>query len=165
MGNLPGLIRVVENPSAKPYPNPLYSRIDMEEVTRHEKLIDAATSRYGLDPDLAKAVVWIETTHGWYDAITGLLKEPKSLRPMNVHVEFWRNLGITREQLANPRVNIETGVFILASLMQRIQDPTPEKLFSLYNNLATDKISPYGKTVAHYYVTKPWKTLRPDPGR
>lgn len=157
MGNLPGLIDVADNPGVEANPHPWYARPKEEQVMQHDMLIEEAAARHELDPDLVKAVVWIETTHGWYDALTGVIKPPKTLRPMNVHVEFWKDLGVTREQLTDPRTNIEAGTYILASIAERLVDPTPEKIFTLYNNLHADAVSTYGKTAAYYFVTKPWR--------
>jgi hypothetical protein len=115
MSNQPGAFVVAENPKAKPYANPVYSRTAKQEVTANEALIDAAAARYGMDPDLPKAPAWMESTHGWYDWWTG------------------HDLGVTRESLLNARTNIETGVFILAEIRRRTIDATPEKIYTLYN--------------------------------
>jgi hypothetical protein len=91
MGNTPGRIQVADNPKAKATPNPWYAASGAQEVTKNERLIEAAASRNGLDPDLVKAIAWIESTHGWYDRVTGVVRAPKTIRPMNVHVEFWKD--------------------------------------------------------------------------
>lgn len=152
IGDLPGRIDVAANPDAQAYPNPVYSRPSREEVTANTKLIESAARRHGLDPDLVKAVVWMESTHGWYDE---LVPGNKTIRPMNVHSAFWSDL-VSRESLADPATNIEAGVRILAGISDRVADPTPEKILSLYNNLRTDQITGYGLTAATYYRDKPW---------
>jgi hypothetical protein len=52
---------------------------------------------------------------------------------------------------------VEAGTFILSSIAARVEDPTPEKIFTLYNNLRADKVSDYGKTAAAYFRDKPWQ--------
>lgn len=157
MGNKPGQIEIADNPGAKASPYPWYFRSSKEEVTKYAGLIEESAARNNLDPNLVKAAVWLESTHGWYDEITGLLRDPKSLRPMNIYVDYWKDLGLTRESLSNPRINIEAGAYLLASISRLVKNPTPEKIFTLYNNLRADSVSSYGKTAVYYYHTRPWE--------
>jgi RHS repeat-associated protein len=154
----PGVIRIAKNPGVSANPNPLFAISAMEEVTPNEKFIKAAALKHSLDPDVIRAVIWMETTHGYYDALTGVVREPKTIRPMNVHVEFWKDLPVTRKSLADPAQNIDAGARILARISSLVEDPTPEKILTLYNNIRADKVSQYGKTAAEYLRTKPWKT-------
>jgi soluble lytic murein transglycosylase-like protein len=66
---------------------------------------------------------------------------------MNIHYSYWKKLGVTPEQLAVPAYNIEYGVIILSRIRDRVQNPTIAKIATLYNNLASDKVSDYGKSV------------------
>jgi hypothetical protein len=157
-GNLPGYISIDPNPEVKSYAYPWYARESQEEVTSNNALIEKAARRYGIDPNLLRAIVWIESTHGYYDAYTGILKAPKSVRPMNVNVDAWGPyLGVTRADLNKAEINIETGAFIFSQILERLIDPTPEKVFTLYNNLRADKVSGYGKTAAQYLRDRPWE--------
>ena len=156
-GNLPGRITLSENPKAMPNPDPWYSLESHEQVTENDSLITKAANRNGVDPDLFRAIIWLETTHGWYDKVTGIIKPPKTIRPSNIHVEYWSSLGVSRESLKDPEINLEVGAYILNQITRRIDNPTPERIATLYNNLRADKVSDYGKTVGYYYRTKPWK--------
>jgi len=157
------IFEVHENPSAKANADPWYSRKKEEQVTEYSQLIEVEARRKGLDPDFVKAVVWMETTHGWYDEITGLVKEPKTIRPMNIHVDYWKGLGYSRNDLQDPMINIEVGAFLLAEIWKRTKDPTPEKVATLYNDLGARKVSDYGKTVIVYYRSRPWLPPPPPP--
>ena len=157
--NIPALFVILDNPSAKANPYPWYYKANQEEVTKNAKEIDNAAQRYGLDKDFVKAIVWTETTHGWYDQYTGLMKAPKSIRPMNVHVEYWKDLGYTRRDLKDPKKNIEAGTQILAGILKRTINPTVERVASLYNSLPTDQVTEFGKTVDYFYKIKPWLQL------
>jgi soluble lytic murein transglycosylase-like protein len=157
--NLPGYISIAPNPKAKEkaYAYVWWARPSKEEVTTNTPLIDRTAKRYGIDPDLLKALVWFESTHGYYDAYTGVIRAPKSLRPMNVNVRVWSDiLGVDRKSLANVETNIETGAYIFSQILSRLIDPTPEKVFTLYNNLRADEVSPYGETAAQYWRDRPW---------
>jgi len=151
--NTPGVFVVEPNPDAKAYPNPWYAAHDLEEVTENRTAIEHMALRYKLDPDFVKAIVWMESTHGWYDRF-----DPwnKTIRPMNVHDTLWSQLGINRKTLNDHTRNIAAGVHILAAIWQRTSDPTVEKVATLYNQLGATKVNGYGKTVAYYLQHKPW---------
>ena len=128
-----------------------------EALRKYDKLIEAAAARYNLDPDMIRTVVWHENSHGYYDAFV----PNDSIRPMNVKLSYWKELGLTRESLSYPRMNIEVGAYLLYQVIRRLEDPTPAKIFTLYNNLSADKVNDagkdYGMTAAYYYRTKPWR--------
>lgn len=145
--------------NAQPDPKPFYYRPSQEEVTRFDGWIQEATRKSSIDPDLVRAIIWLETTHGWYDRyVPG---EIKSIRPMNVYVNYWSGLGVSRQELQDPYTNIETGVRILEGLWKNVETPSIEKVATAYNNLAAEQVSSYGKTAAYYYQTKPWLQKRP----
>ena len=151
--NTPGVFQVAPNPAAKPYANPVYARQDLEEVTGNLLTIDKAALRYDLNPDFVRAIVWMESTHGWYDRYD---PHNKTIRPMNVHAKLWEQLGITRADLDNPELNIEAGVYILAQIWARTENPNYEKVAALYNMMSATKVDGYGKTIVHYMQHRPW---------
>jgi hypothetical protein len=153
MANTPGVFVVEPNPGAMAHPNPIYAIGFLEEVTINRSVIDALAGRYDLDPDFVRAIVWIESTHGWYDRFTF---RNHTLRPMNVHDTLWSQLGVDRKALTDRKLNIAAGVHILAAIWERTLDPTVEKVATLYNQLGATQVNNYGKTVAQYMVHKPW---------
>lgn len=155
---LPGRFEFEDDAPANPYPFPWYSNPDAELVTPYEHLYEEAAARYGVDPDLLKAIAWIESTHGWWDEL--VTDAPKTIRPMNVYAGIWADLGVSREDLEDPRVNIEAAAYICASIASRVDNPSVETIATLYNDLGAIQISDYGVTVAYYYRTKPWVDRR-----
>lgn len=63
------------------------------------------------------AIMYMETTHGWHDAVYPM---KKTILPMNLHYQYWRDLGITKENLDCPFYNIEFVVILLSRIQQRI---------------------------------------------
>lgn len=151
--NTPGVFQVAPDPAAKHYANPIYARQDLEEVTANLLTIDKAALRYDLNPDFVRAIVWMESTHGWYDRYD---PHNKTIRPMNVHAKLWEQLGITRADLDNAELNIEAGVYILAQIWARTENPNYEKVATLYNMMSATKVDGYGKTVVYYMQHRPW---------
>lgn len=153
MANTPGIFIVDDSAVAPPYKEAIYAIQRFEEVTKNDQLIQGAAIHEGLDPDFVRAIVWMETTHGYYDRL-----DPynKTIRPMNVHNKLWRDLGISNDPLKDPTMNIAAGARILAAIWERTQNPTPEKVATLYNQLGATSVNTYGRTVAHYMKFKPW---------
>ena len=132
------------------------SRRSQQQVTRHSAEIELAASRHDLNPEYLRAIIWMESTHGWYDSLTRLIKKPKTNLPMNIYADYWKGLGISRSDLKSPKINIDTGAYLVAQLTNRINPPRPEKVATLYNRLGLDRVSGYGMTVLHYYQSRPW---------
>lgn len=136
---------------------PFYERPDLSWVPAHSPIIDSAAKDYGVDPDLVKAIMWVETTHGYYDIVKAASDSETSILPMNVHSEYWKGLGKTRDQLKDIRTNVRLGVYILSEIVNRLKYSSVDKIATLYNNLSADKVSDYGARVAKVYQEKPWK--------
>lgn len=153
MANTPGVFLIAEDPSVKPSASPLYSLTDFEEVGSNLTAIEALAHRYHLDATFVAAIVWIETTHGYYDRVNPW---NKTIRPMNVHYQLWSELGISREALKKTPLNLAAGVHLLSAIWERTHEPTVEKVATLYNELGATRVNRYGKTVAHYMIQKPW---------
>ncbi len=79
------------------------------DVKKHALLIDKISKSYGVDARLVKVIMYIETTHGWYDHFAWW--EVKSILPMNVNISFWgeKYYG-SREKLKNPIYNLLCGI-------------------------------------------------------
>jgi hypothetical protein len=126
----------VADSNAAAYPQPWYQRVDSEGVTANEAWIDQATRFSPITPDFLRSIIWLETTHGWYDRHSPV--EVKSILPMNVY---------------------GTGVRILEALWRNTENPTVEKVATLYHNQGETAVTSYGKTVAHYHASKPWRQV------
>lgn len=149
-------IFVVADSNVKANPKPIYYIEYFEQVTKNSNHISEAATRHNVDSDLIRAVIWMESTRGYYDSVTGLVLDPKTILPMNVWSDYWTGFKVTREGLQNPAINIDTGTKILARIQAKISDETIAKIATLYGNLAAQRVSEYGKTVEYYYNTKPW---------
>ena len=147
---------------------PWYQLHTQEEVTENnnviDKIIDKNAQTNNINHNrLIRAIIYLETTHGYYDAINPM---NKSFRPMNVNYDYWKEwinkMGYTKEQVKNNKeINIKIGYALVAKILERIQNPTIEKVGSIYNVLGKEKISSYGKILKYYYDNESW--LKPKP--
>lgn len=145
------------------------------KVNEYTEFIEAASEKYHIDPDLIKAIIYMETSHGYYDEPIAKLLQTlgldskdvannvhKSILPMNINTKFWGDYFGTREELLNPQFNIDAGTKYLAQLSHFLKSSDVEMIASLYNNLATHRTNDYGKRVAKFYREKPWQ-FKDDP--
>jgi hypothetical protein len=107
MANTEAVFDVEENSHAKTLPKPWYEMDSVDEVTVNARTSQALAFRYKLDPDFVKAVVWMESTRGWYDRFS---PNNKTIRPMNVHFHLSSQLRTNKANLQNRKLNIATGV-------------------------------------------------------
>lgn len=140
--------------SAPIYELPLFS-----EVERHDEHIERAARDTGVDARLIRAVMYVETTHGYYDAPLELVGINKSIRPMNVNCDFWGATFGDRESLGNPANNVRAGALMLKRIGENLPPGAPVRMVAtLYNNLDAKVVSDYGARVEKVYETRPWES-------
>lgn len=150
--NSPAIFPITEN-SVALGKQPFYELEIANELHKWCGMITVIAVRHRLDPDLLKAVIYMETTHGWYDRFYPLRK---TILPMNIHYKYWRDMGVTKELLNCPHYNIEFGAILLSRISQRIEKPSVRKVATIYNFLGAEKVSEYGARVDELVRLKPW---------
>ncbi len=150
--NTPAIFNIEENPTAN-RSAPLYELEIVSEVSKWCGSITQLAIKHGISADLAKAVIFMETTHGWYDKFYPF---KKTILPMNLDYRYWRELGVSKELLNCPFYNIEFGIILLSRIKARIKDPTVRKIATIYNFLGAEKVSDYGARVDRLMREKPW---------
>lgn len=132
---------------------PWYASDKMSEVNYNKLIIEEEAAAAGVNADLIKAIIYVETTQGYYDAI-----HPwnKSIRPMNIQTEYWKELGYSREQLITPRLNIRAGIELVKRIKSLAPNASISEIATLYNGLDAKRINDYGARVARVMKEKPW---------
>lgn len=158
--NTPAVFEITENPDAVG-DAPFYEFDSQSEVHRWCGLIVQLSKKHGIDTRLVMAIMYMETTHGWYDSLypdwlEAIVPARKSTLPMNIHYRYWRELGVTKEALNCPFYNIEFGVILLTRIRDRIREPTIRKIASFYNFIGAESVTDYGARVAKIYASQPW---------
>ena len=100
--------------------------------------------------------MYMETTHGYYDAPLDLIGKNKSIRPMNINVDFWGSTFGTRDDMKDPEKNIRAGVDMIQRIQANVPGASIEKLATLYNNINATTVSDYGSRVKKIYDDQPW---------
>ncbi|MES2729194.1 MAG: hypothetical protein V4621_03735 [Pseudomonadota bacterium] len=144
---------ILPNPKANGK-EPLHAWNFWSEVKENERTIEAEAKKAGVDPDFVKAIVHLETTQGWYDR---LKLGNKTIRPMNVHAEEWKDLGYSREDLKVSEKNVQAGIRLISKIQNRMPGASSEEIASVYNSLGTRKVTDYGTRVKKLMQEKPWE--------
>ena len=158
--NTPAIFQIDSNAEASGAA-PWYEVDSKSEVGRWCALIIQISRSHGVDPRLTMAIMYMETTHGYYekaypDFLENIIPLRKSVLPMNIHYRYWRQLGVTKDKLDCPHYNIEFGVIILKRIQERVENPTIAKIASIYNFIGAEKVTNYGARVAKIYLSQPW---------
>lgn len=160
LDDTPGKIRLEANREADSSdPWYLVNGAGSSAVRLHDEIIRKEAARQKIDPDLIRAIIYAENARGHYfgaaRAAEGLGKAD-SIFPMNINPELWRDLGFAGRNASDPGTNIEVGAKLVKRLHDRLEDPTPEAIGTLYNSLPKDRVTDYGAYIGRLMQEKPW---------
>jgi hypothetical protein len=149
-------IEVRDNPDADGAA-PLYEKRGYSQVDQNEKYIIEMSEKYHVNADLIRSIIFVETTHGYYDMALAPFDANKSILPMNINTRYWGDVWGKREDLKDPRANIEAGTKMLRSIMNAMPKASVAQVATIYNNSNADKVSDYGARVERVYMEKYWE--------
>ena len=152
-----GKIYVQENKSAKgKAPLHAFPSLGRSQIAIFDRLIEVEARRQRVDPDLVRAIVYVENSQGWYGRPFEAFGV-KSYLPMNIRRDIWAPLGFAGKDYLVPKKNIRVGVTLIRRIRDRIEGPTIAKIATLYNSLSQDRVTDYGARVAKVYRRKLWE--------
>lgn len=128
----------------------------MSTVAQYKDIIESEAIQQGVDSNLIRAILYMETTHGYYDKLMEVFDKNNSILPMNVRSDYWRDLGFSRTSLKKPETNIHVGTLLLKRIIERVQPTNVEGIASVYNDLGTTVTTDYGARVKVIYDDKLW---------
>lgn len=95
------IFTVSDNPNARG-DAPFYEAARYSQVNTHSATIEKVAAEKNVAPQLVKAIMYMETTHGYYDSLISCTGRNKSILPMNINVEYWGDTFGTRQDLQDP---------------------------------------------------------------
>ena len=147
--------------SANPNANgeaPGYEIGAFSTVNEYSDFIDDIAPNLGVDANLIKSIMYMETTHGYYDSAISWTGLNKSLLPMNINVSYWGDAFGTREMLSDPYMNIIMGASMIRSIQANLPGTaTVSRIGTLYNNVNATQVSDYGARVSSIYRNRSWE--------
>ena len=130
-------------------------------VKDYEAEIKLVSLEVGIDPDLIRAIMYMETTHGDYGGagpLFDLLGISKSILPMNINVRFWGDAFGPRANLEVPLNNIRAGATILSGIIANLPaTASVAEIATLYNSLSATMVSDYGARTEAVFKSRLWE--------
>ncbi len=143
----------VTNVDEKVGSEPLIEIRAFNELSENSTHIFDSSNKFKIEVQLVKSIMYMETTHGWYDAPLDIVDMNKSIRPMNVNVEYWVSL-FDRDELYEKSRNVDAGSYLLKLIINRDVSNDISVISTLYNNINAIKVNDYGARVSNIYSKK-----------
>jgi len=138
-----------------------FDRLGRDAVAQNDKEIEIASRRNGIDPDLVRAVMWVENSRGHklgLNMLADTLGLSDSKLPMNIRPDMWGSLADgDASELDDAGANIDASARLLKGIITRLTNPNPESVGTAWNNLSADKTNDVGAAIARIYRERPWR--------
>ncbi|MEG3639232.1 hypothetical protein [Magnetococcus sp. PR-3] len=160
LDNQPAILPIRDNPAASDT-TPWYSShgTGKRAVRLYGHIIEDEALRQGVDPNLVKAIVYSENSRGHYfgaSLFAQSIGAADTHLPMNINPATWERLGITKETADDPQSNIRTGVTLIKRIIDRLRDPKPEYVGSIWNYTGREQVNDFGASVGKAYRDQIW---------
>jgi hypothetical protein len=150
------LFSVAPNPNADATA-PLHEWAWPSQVDDYDAEITQVAAELGIDPDLIRAIMYVETTHGYYGVPADFLGISNSVLPMNVSLDFWGDVFGPRSNLDVPLNNIRAGATILSGIIANLPaTASVAEIATLYNSLSATRVSDYGARTEAVFKSRLW---------
>ena len=129
-------------------------------VNKYNDSIEKYANQYSISPKLVKAIMYNEaaTGHkGLANNLADFFHVSDSQMPMNIQGDTWGNFNGKHYDTYDAEQNIELGVRLIKQLYNSIDNPTPDKLGTLWNNTGANRINDVGARVKTAFETEPWE--------
>jgi hypothetical protein len=133
----------------------------IEAVTKYDAVIRREAQRQGVDPNLIRAIMYTENAdgsrYGLEKALTSI-GVARSLMPMNIRPNTWAGMdGKSIMDFHDPEKNIAASVALIKRIQDRIPDPTPSKIGSIWNFTGREKVNSLGARIGRAYKERLWE--------
>ena len=128
-------------------------------VNKYNNQIDKYAKKYNINPDLVRTVMYIEASTGHkfgLNQLADLIGYSGSQMPMNIRGDIWGDFNGKQYDTYDSEQNIELGTQILKNIQNSLDDPTPDRIGTLWNNTSVNQINSVGARIKTAYETKPW---------
>lgn len=135
--------------------------IGSKAVHKYTKAIEKYAQLYSVDPDIIKAIMFTENACGHYyggNALMDYIGKSKSQMPMNIRGDIWGNFQGKHYDTHNPEQNIELATLLVRQIYNSIDNPTPEKVITIWNSAGRNTVSSFGYRGGLAYRKKLWLT-------
>ena len=151
------------NVDDSPAPHRVHAK-GFSAIARHDAIIVREARKQGVDPDLVRAIMYVENADG---NPVGLNKAAESfgmadtIFPMNINPRIWAGMGgVGRKEFGQPDRNIRAGVALIKVISDRlrVRDRTPMKIGSIWSFTGRENVNYIGARIQRAYDGKYWKS-------
>ena len=151
---------ISDNPEADSS-SPWYESVSagQDAVLSHTQFIEKEAKSQGVDPDLVKAIMFSENARGSYFGAAKIAEGTgvaDTYFPMNINPNTWGELGLNHDNASNPESNISASITLIKRISDRIDNPSVEKIASIWNFTGRENVNDFGAYVGRMYQEKPW---------
>ena len=160
----PAIFEIADNPEEEGEA-PWYRDEDMgfEIVDKYENVIEAEAAKFGVDPDLVRAIMYVENADGNPLDLNRMLEfvgVARSTLPMNINPTIWDGMGeVSGDEFDDPELNIRAGVALIKEISDRLpeQDRTPAKIGSIWNSAKAEHVNDVGARIGNAFDARSWE--------
>jgi hypothetical protein len=128
-----------------------------QAVRGYDEIIEREAATHGVDADLVRSIMFAENSQGGlYGYLADAIGVSSSVLPMNIQKRWFEVLGMPVESIHDPESNIRAGVKVLKEIQDRVEDPTPEKIATLWHSLGSTETSDFGERVDEIMRNQEW---------
>ncbi len=128
-------------------------------VKKYKTSIEYYSSLHKVDTNLIKTIVFLENACGHYfggNALFDFMRISKSQMPMNIRGDMWGRFNGKYYDTNNPNENIELGTLLVKRIYNSLDNPTVDRVITLWNSLGRNTISSFGYRGKKIYNIRPW---------
>jgi hypothetical protein len=127
-------------------------------VKDYKTEIERVASQIGVEANLIRAIMYMETTRGGhYGTVAELIGISNSILPMNINVDFWGNTFGSSAELEIPLNNILAGAKLLKEIIRRLPaKASVAEVATMYNDLGARQVTDYGARAQTVYNSRIW---------
>lgn len=133
----------------------------VETVRKYDPIINLEAQRQGVDPNLIRAIMYVENADGSHYGLESVLTAmgaAKTLMPMNINPKTWEGMdGKSINDYKDPEKNIAAAVALIRRIRDRIENPTPSKIGSIWNFTGREKVNSLGARIGRAYKERLWE--------
>jgi len=134
-------------------------------VARYDAIIAREAKRQGVDPDLIRAIMYVENADGDPHGLNKAAEAmgwADSLLLMNINDRLWAGIGgVKRNEFKQPERNIHAGVALIKAISGRLRpaDRTPAKIGTIWNSTGRENVNKIGARIQRAYDEKTWRII------
>ncbi|HBC07363.1 MAG TPA: hypothetical protein DC046_07240 [Rhodospirillaceae bacterium] len=133
----------------------------VEAVKKYDAVIHREAQRQDVDSNLIRAIMYVENADGSHYGLESMLTAmgaAKTLMPMNINPKTWEGMdGKSIQDFKDPEKNITAAVALIRRIRDRIENPTPSKIGSIWNFTGREKVSSLGARIGRAYKERLWE--------